>query len=399
MILPDKEIKKFIQEHESSDVRQLALQAALYPHINMRFAIEQISGRLTAKHKIPWWYEHEDIIYPVHLPLEQSSSEKTAIYKSGLCQGNTFTDLTGGLGVDFSFMSQSFKKAVYVEQQAELAELAKYNFAVLNIQNCEIVNQDAVGYLHSLKSVQDIIYLDPARRDNTGKKTVFIEDCTPNILEIEDLLDKLSKKTLIKLSPMLDISHALNSIDNIVQVHIISIANECKELVFIKEKEKKDTEIMCVNILNNGEQELFSYNESREHDAIANYTNHVNNYLYEPNSSIMKAGAFKTVAISFGLKKLHPNSHLYTSDTFIPDFPGRKFLVKQVLSPNKKEIKSLLSNIKQANITVRNYPFSVSEIRKQTKIKEGGSCYIFATTLADEKKVLILCDKVGNHTI
>lgn len=399
MILPNKELKKFITEHELSDIRQLALKSDLYPHIDIKFAVQQIAGRLTAKHKIPYWYNHEDIIYPVHLSMEQSSSEKTALYKAQLFNGNTFTDLTGGFGVDFSFISRSFTHSVYVEQQSELINLAKHNFKVLNIQNYRILEKDAVNYLNSIKSVQDLIYLDPARRNTSGKKTVLPEDCIPNIIEIDSLLDNYSKCTMIKLSPMLDIKYTLGCLNNITQVHIVSVANECKELIFIKEKQKADIEIFCINILNNGTIESFSFKEHMEHIAPVTYSNNTLRYLYEPNSSVMKSGAYKIITVQFGVKKLHPNSHLYTSDVYIDDFPGRKFIIKDIFSLNKKDIKLLQTKIQQANITCRNFPLDVSDIRKQTKLKDGGNSYIFATTLADGKKVLILCDKADSSNI
>lgn len=389
-----QDIKQFIREHASDDVRQLALRARSYPDIDMRFAIQQIAGRQIAKNKIPSWYDNDAIIYPKHLSLEQCSSEKTALYKARLCQGKTLTDLTGGLGVDFYFMSRHMEKTVYVEAQTELTELATHNFASLELHCADVVNNDAVNYLQDIETTQDIIYIDPARRNETGSKTVLIEDCVPNLLAIDDLLNEKAKRTIIKLSPMLDITLALQSLSNITEVHIVSIANECKELLFIKDSAaQKAVAIHCVNILNNGEEESFSFTHNEEESAITHFAQTVQQYLYEPNSSIMKAGAYKSIAAKYGLNKLHPNSHLYTSDTFVRDFPGRKFVVKNVISPNKKDIKSSLGQLKQANISTRNYPFSVAEIRKQTKLKEGGKDYIFATTLMNEKKVLILCEK------
>jgi len=293
-------------------------------------------------------------------------------------------------------MSEKATQAEYIESQKELVELVRHNFKVLGIKDSIIIEGDAVEYLKASTKTYSTIFIDPARRSVSGRKTVFIEDCTPNLIEIDDLLDSKSSRTIIKLSPMLDITHAINSLKNISQVHILSVANECKELLLIKEKTKKDTEIFCINILNNKTEESFTFTHKQEENAFSEYTNDIENYLYEPNSSILKAGAYNSISSIFQLKKLHPNSHLYTSDIYIKDFPGRKFFIKNVISPNKKEIKLNLGNFTKANITTRNYPFSVDEIRRQTKLKEGGEDYIFATTLSNEKKVLILCEKVIN---
>lgn len=394
MVRIDQQTKQFIAQHESDDIRILALKAKSYPHIDMPVAIQQIAGRQIAKYKIPYWYQHEDIIYPRHLSMEQCSSETTAIYKASLCEGDTLIDLTGGLGVDFSFMAKDRKQAYYVETQNELTELARRNFNTLSIDCATIKEDDAVSFLNTFDKVADTIFIDPARRSDTGKKTVLIEDCTPNLIDIDDLLNNKAKRVIIKLSPMLDISHALTTLSNIAQVHIISVNNECKELLFIKEKSDKETQLICVNLLTNRDNECFAFTKAGESSSSISHTDTPAMYLYEPNSSILKAGAYRSVAAKYNLKKLHPNSHLYTSDILADDFPGRKFLIKEVISPNKKELKVHLKNIEQANIATRNYPFSVADIRKQTKLKEGGNDYIFATTLANEKKVLILCQKV-----
>lgn len=387
------ELIDFVKEHEKDDIHTLALQSGKYPHINMELAIRQISGRKTAKEKIPAWYNAEQIVYPKHLSLEQSSSENTALYKASLCKGKSFADLTGGLGVDFSFISRNFQTATYIEQQAELTDIASHNFNVLGLDNIHIVNMDSVAYLKSMPPV-DMIYIDPARRDNIGKKTVLIEDCTPNLLEIEDLLEEKAERIMIKLSPMLDISLALRTLRGITEVHIVSVNNECKELLFIKDKVDSPIEFYCVNIRNN-KTDIYTFTKDEEDSLQINYEPNLGKYLYEPNTSILKAGAYKSIAEDFVISKLHKNSHLYISDNLKEDFQGRVFSIDNILTLSKKDIKEHLSKIGQANITVRNFPLSVQEIRKKTKIKEGGDIYIFATTLADEKKVLIICKKIN----
>lgn len=384
------ELKAFIITHEADDVHSLALQAKQYPDIDMEMAIRQITGRKIAKEKIPSWYANDNIIYPKHLSMEQCSSEQTALFKASLCGGESMADLTGGLGVDCSFLAHGFNNAVYVEQQSELAEIAVHNFKILG-QDIKVVNEDAVSYLSSMPPV-NLIYVDPARRDSTGRKTVLIEDCTPNILDMESLLEEKSKQVMIKLSPMLDITLAVKSVKSVSDVYIISVNNECKELLFIKKGNTGKTLYHCVNIQNSNTDTYTFYKEDEDTISL-NYTTKIAKYLYEPNASILKAGAYKSIAKAYSLDKLHPSSHLYTSEILYEDFPGRKFVVDNICSLNKKDMKEYLSDIKQANITTRNFPLSVQEIRKKTGLKDGGDIYIFATTLADDRKVLLICHK------
>ncbi len=383
---------EFVKEHENDDIRVLALRATQYPEIDMQLAIRQITGRRIAKEKIPSWYINENILYPKHLSLEQSSSERTARYKANLVNGDSLIDLTGGMGVDFSFLAAKFKHAIYVEQQTELTEIALHNFKELGLTNVVVKNEEALSYLQNTPSI-DLIYIDPARRDTVGRKTVNIEDCTPNILELASLLEEKGKETMIKLSPMLDITLALKSLSNISDVHIISYNNECKELLFIKKKTDKETLYHCVNIQKE-KTDILSFTRDREEETVISYKPQIGQYLYEPNSSIMKAGAYKYLSTYYNINKIHPNSHLYTSDSLIPNFQGRSFIIENVSSLNKKEVKQYLHNIKQANITTRNFPLSVQELRKRIGLKEGGDIFIFATTLADERKVLLICKKI-----
>jgi len=384
------ELKAFIITHEADDVHSLALQAKQYPDIDMEMAIRQITGRKIAKEKIPSWYANDNIIYPKHLSMEQCSSEQTALFKASLCGGESMADLTGGLGVDCFFLAHGFNNAVYVEQQSELAEIAVHNFKILG-QDIKVVNEDAVSYLSSMPPA-NLIYIDPARRDSTGRKTVLIEDCTPNILDIESLLEEKSKQVMIKLSPMLDITLAVKSVKSVSDVYIISVNNECKELLFIKKGNTGKTLYHCVNIQNSNTDTYTFYKEDEDIISL-NYTTKIAKYLYEPNASILKAGAYKSIAKAYSLDKLHPSSHLYTSDVLYEDFSGRKFVVDNICSLNKKDMKEYLSDIKQANITTRNFPLSAQEIRKKTGLKDGGDIYIFATTLADDRKLLLICHK------
>ncbi len=370
----------------------LALQAKRYPDIDMPYAIMQIKGRRIASEKFPEWYRNENIVYPAGISLEQSSSEKTAVYKSMLCEGESFADLTGGMGVDFSFMSRKFIRSFYVETQPELVSIAGNNFKALGLKGFEIINDTATAFLERTPPL-DTIYIDPSRRSYLGKKTVLIEDCSPNLMEIDSLLSEKARKVIIKLSPMLDISSALKKINNISQVHILSYNNECKELVFIKQDSSwKSPEFYCINILKDS-TDTFSFNQTTANTGIE-YSAIPGKYLYEPNASILKAGYYGLLSTNFGLKKLHPNSHLFTSDVRHINFHGRGFIINEILPYSKNRIRSIYKNISHANITVRNFPDTVDIIRKKTKIKDGGDIYIFATTLTDEKKVLIICEKI-----
>ena len=389
----------FIEEHARADVRSLALQAKKYPKVDMAMAVVQIAGRQIAEAKVPTWYRTEGLLYPKHLSMEQCSSEATAIYKAGLVEGETFADLTGGFGIDCSFLSRKFKKADYVERQAELCELAKHNFPLLGL-NIDVHNEDGVEYLKRMEPV-DCLFLDPARRDGHGGKTVAISDCEPDVSALEELLVEKARKVMVKLSPMLDLSLALKDLKHVCEVHIVSTDNECKELLLILQKETASTEVSihCINSLGalNGYRiyQEYAFTQEQERTSDCPLTHEVEAYLYEPNASIMKAGAYRSLTQAYPVKKLHPSSHLYVSPHFIEDFPGRKFQVEAVSGFGKKELKTFLQGMEKANLTIRNFPSSVAELRKRLKLKEGGDDYLFATTLADESKVIIKCKKHG----
>ena len=387
----------FIEEHVSADVRSLALQTKKYPQVDMAMAVVQIAGRQIAEAKVPSWHRTEGLFYPKHLSMEQCSSEVTALYKASLVEGETFADLTGGFGIDCSFLSRRFKKADYVERQAELCELAKHNFPLLGL-NIEVHNEDGVEYLKRMQPV-DCLFLDPARRDGHGGKTVAISDCEPDVSALEDLLVEKAKTVMVKLSPMLDLSLALRDLKYVREIHVVSTDNECKELLLILQKPAISSQISihCINALgaSNGcriyQEYTFTQEQERTSDCLL--AKEVGAYLYEPNASILKAGAYRSLTQAYPIEKLHVSSHLYTSSRFIEDFPGRRFQVEAVSGFGKKELKTFLQGMEKANLTIRNFPSSVPDLRKRLKLKEGGEDYIFATTLADESKVLIKCRK------
>lgn len=401
-----EETLRFIREHRSDDVRSLALQAGKYPDVDIPMAVMQIAGRQVAEKKIPAWANMEGILYPHHLSLEQCSSEQTARYKAEpvmkRAMRGAFTDLTGGFGVDCAFLSACFEQATYVERQESLCEMVAHNFLLLGLKHITVCHEDSIRHLQEMAPV-DWIFIDPARRDGHGGKTVAIADCEPDVSELEPLLLAKAPYIMVKLSPMLDLSLSMQSLKHVQEAHIISVHNECKELLLILGREAlapEDIPIHCINLQTKEQKkdlqeahQSFVFTRRQEASAPVEYAGVPGKYLYEPNASILKAGAFRTLSSRYGVQKLHPNSHLYTSDRLIAGFPGRSFQITGWCSLNKKEMKEVLADIRKANITIRNFPLSVAELRKRMKLSEGGDVYLFATTLYGGQKVLIRCEK------
>ena len=382
--------RDFIEQNLNADIRQLALKGCRDKDVDLDAAIRQIAGRQTARRKLPSWAALDGILYPPHLNMEQCSSEQTARYKAGICSSRpsskTLVDLTGGFGVDFAFMSETFDEATYVERNSELFAISSANMKIL-APKAKCLNEDGLEVLHRLDHVS-MIFMDPARRDHHGARTYGISDCTPNVLEIKDELLQKADVVMLKLSPMLDWHKAISDLGEqyIKEVHIVSVQNECKELLIVMQQQPAEPPtVYCVN-----DDSVFSYHPS---SISSNHISHHSSliYLYEPNASIMKAGCFAEIEQAFEVSQLAPNSHLFASDQAIEDFPGRKFRVTAVTSMNKQELKQALKDIRQVNIAVRNFPMSVADLRKRLKLSEGGNDYIFATTLTEGKKVLIIC--------
>ena len=386
----------FIRVHAEADVRQLALQGTKNPEVNLTFALDQIAGRQKAKSKLPSWAAIDGMTYPPHLSMEQCSSEQTARYKASIAgKGALIVDLTAGFGVDMAFISQGFQHAVHVEQQATLCAISSENYKLLGLNHIEVVCADGIDYLHQLNHA-DLIFLDPARRDDHGARTYGIADCTPNVLELrEELLEK-ADRVMLKLSPMLDWQKAVEDLGHVNEVHIVSVDNECKELLLILSKEEKPLKLFCMN--NN---QVFEASDGvTEGRFFCNISGGVTKeslcytYLFEPNASIMKAGCFALLEQRFKVSQLDKNSHLFVSDSDISDFPGRRFIIEKTTSMNKRDLKATLAGIDKANITVRNFPMSVAELRKRLKLKDGGDLYLFATTIAGHQHQLFLCRKI-----
>lgn len=437
MTIMNDKTREFVAMHRDEDVRELALKAKRVEGLDLSLALDQIAGWQIASKKLPHWASCEGIIYPPHISMEQCSSQFTAQYKSEITQTllvpsatvharvsdsaesdmqtaksalhlsdsaesdtlvakRAMVDLTGGFGVDFSYLARGFSQATYVERQRHLCDLAEHNMAALGLDQARIVCGDGVEYLRQMGPV-DFIYLDPARRDEHGSRTYAIEDCTPNVLELRDLLLVKSQYTLVKLSPMLDWRKAVADFDGTVrEVHIVATGNECKELLLVLgqqvHEEPSAPRVFCVND-----------NQRIDYDSAA-YTQglriggkplpEAKNYLYEPNASIMKAGCFDLVEERFGVTQVGPSSHLFVSATPVADFPGRGFAIEAIGGMNKKDIKRLLNGTKQANIAVRNFPLTAPQLRKKLKLADGGPVYLFGTTMQGCDHVLLRTSKI-----
>lgn len=397
----------FIRQHQKDDVRQLAFLGSKYPEVDMPFALDQIRGRQMAAAKLPKWAATEGIVYPPHISMEQCSSEPTALYKAALAvrvlgsgaQGASFIDLTGGFGVDFSYIAAALGgDATYVERQAHLCEMARNNFGCLELNEAKVVCGDGIEVLHELKSA-DLIFIDPARRDDVGRKVVGLADCTPNVLTLKQEMLAKARYVLVKLSPMLDWHKAVADLGDVREVHIVAVANECKELLLLLSSEPlpDGAEGVRVYCANDGECFVWDMQDAPARiarvslplDVAASPLN-----LYEPYSVLMKAGCFAALSDRYGVEMLGRNSHLFVGHRLVADFPGRKFLVKSCTTLNKRELKQSLRGVDNANIAVRNFPMSVQELRKRLKLKDGGKTYLFATTLENGEHVLFVTEKV-----
>lgn len=382
--------KQFIADHLHDDVRELALKYH-NAKVDMALALRQIEARQRLQKKVPSWSANDELLFPARLSIEQCSSEATAGYKASLMHGDSFADLTGGLGIDCFFISQNFKHTDYIEANSDLCALAKHNFSVLLTprlsETTVIHNESAEDFLRHCKPF-DCLFIDPARRDNHGRKTVSIADCTPNVVEFQDLMLQKARRVMVKLSPMLDISQALLDLRHVKEIHVVAVENECKELLFIMESGFNDApSFSCVNL--GTKQPSVSFTTDEERETIPVYATEISKYLYEPNAAVMKGGCYRLLSQRYRVQKLHCNSHLYTSDQLVSDFPGRIFEVEGYAPYHKTLLKTLLANVKKASIATRNFPLSVAELRKTLKITDGDQVFLFATTLSGEQKIII----------
>ncbi len=392
-LTPNEATLTFLHKHWDDDPAALALMASRYPDVNMLWVAQQVRGRQKAKEKLPTWYANKHLVYPPSLSMEQCSSEVAAVYKAELCKGSTLLDVTGGFGVDTAFMSAGFERSVYVERNAELAAIVKHNFYALGLNSIEVQTGDALDFISQPEEL-DCLYIDPARRKPDAHKAVLLSDCEPDIVALKPRLLSKAKRVIVKLSPLFDITELLRFFPQAESVHVVAVDNECKELLLVLDREQHTPpDIVCVNILKTGSRQLFPFKMEEEQALAFNVVDAPLAYLYEPNAAVQKSGGFKSCAACFGLQLMHPNSRLYTSAKRVDNFVGRKFKVNSIIPFSKQGLKDGLRDIEKANITVRNFPMTVAELRKKLKLQEGGEVYLFATTLSNEQRVLIRCCK------
>jgi len=425
---------QYVHQHAHDDIRMLALRGCKDAQVNLPLALQQIQGRQTARNKLPSWAAIDGIVYPPHLNMEQCSSELTARYKRGiadriLSQGvapivnrkssnSKFLDITGGFGVDFAFMADAFDEAVYVERAPDLCALAAHNLAHLGKRNVNTICADAVSYLSSISSDNfALIYLDPARRDMHGARTYALADCTPDVTTMMADLLRHSHYVLLKLSPMLDWRKAIADLSphHVQEVHIVAVDNECKELLLLLARQDTNSQhfqssifnlkfstapcLFCTDI-HSRDGVRIDYSPSSQSLPIEEkeiYSQELEgSFLYEPNVAVMKAGCFRELAADFNVRQLAPNSHLFTSATQVMGFPGRSFRITAITTMNKRDLRTRLGHLQKANIAVRNFPLTADELRRRLKLADGGTDYIFATTLSNGDHVVILCTKLSS---
>ncbi|GGG48805.1 THUMP-like domain-containing protein [Bizionia arctica] len=382
----------FINRNLNADAATLLLKKQPELDVDIKILVEQIESKKRCEKKLSSWFKTPNIYYPNKLNIEQTSSEVTAKYKASLISGNSIIDLTGGFGVDCFYFSKQFQSVTHCEINEELSQIVKHNFQQLVIKNIDTAATDGIQYLKNNPSTFDWIYIDPSRRHDSKGKVFFLNDCLPNVPEHLELLFKCSSNILIKTSPLLDLSVGINELQHVKTIHIVAVNNEVKELLWVLQKDYNEDEILIETVnLTSSKIDRFSFKFNQENSAEVLYSLPLT-YLYEPNTAILKAGGFNSVSKQLQLKKLHQHSHLYTSNKLI-DFPGRSFKIEDILPYNKKQLKK--TGIEKANITTRNFPDSVENIRKKLNIKDGGSIYIFATTNMENVKLLIICSKLS----
>ena len=374
----NKEVQNYINANLETDLHSLLLKKSPFSEVSMQEMVQQIKGKKVAHRKFPFLLK-EDIVFPPNLNLEQASSQSTAEFKADNLNGKKFLDLTCGFGIDAYFLSQNFEEITLVEKNPELLDLVKHNWKILN-KKATFVNENLEHFLAKNSERFDVIYLDPARRDSEKNKKFLLEDLSPNLLEIQDQLLEISSQIRIKLSPLIDISYLISVLKNVAKIQIIAVRNEVKELIVFLEKARKgdDVEISCINLESDDAEFAFQFKE--EKTAVSAFSE-PQQFLYIPNNAVLKSGAFNLVSQFFNGKKLHPNTHFYTSDKRIERFPGR------VLEINMIDSKHIRKGEKY-NIISKNYPLSPDEIKKKYKILDGGNCYLIFTQTQNRKIIL-----------
>jgi 16S rRNA G966 N2-methylase RsmD len=384
-----EEIQEFINSNVNADVAKLALQKNKFPNTDWTFILNQIAAKQKAKTKLPSWFNTNNIIYPSKISVEQTSSEKTAEYKSGLISGAKLIDLTGGFGVDDFYFAKQVNQVIHCEINLALSKIVAYNLEQLNVENIKCIAGDSTQILKDLNQKHDWIYIDPSRRNDAKGKVFMLRDCLPNVPDLLDYYFEYAPNIMIKTAPILDISAGLSELENVKAIHIIALDNEVKELLWILEKNYLGTIQIETCNLSKDQSEQFAFEYGKP--SVSEYSL-PKKYLFEPNAAIMKSGGFDEITSQFKVEKLHQHSHLYTSDELL-DFPGRIFEIENCIEYNKANIKLFLEG-KKANITTRNFPETVENIRKKWKIKDGGNLYSFFTTDENNDKIVLLCSKL-----
>lgn len=382
------EIQQFIKEHTGNPVAKLALGKNPFPDVEWAEILNQISAREKAKDKLPTWFAADNIVYPSRISVEQTSSEPAAEYKASLVSGESLIDLTGGFGVDDYYFLKQVKHVTYCELNEELSAIAAHNFQVLGAGNIECIAGDSLKTLQQLNKQWDWIYIDPARRNDAKGKVFMLKDCLPNVPELLDFYFIYTDNILIKTAPILDISAGLAELNMVKAIHIVAVNNEVKELLWVLDKSFTGSPVLHAASITKEGTDVFT--APLESDAEAPY-GMPDKYLYEPNAAIMKSGAFDAVAYEYKLHKLHKHTHLYTCSDLI-DFPGRRFKIDSIIAYSKAEMKQHVEG-KRMNVTTRNFPLTVEELRKKWKIKDGGETYAFFSTNLKNEKIVILCSK------
>lgn len=384
------DIQKFITQNLKSDTSDLILKGISFDGVTSKAIVEQIESKRRSEHKLPRWFFSKNIYYPNKLNIEQTSSEITANYKAHLVAGNSLIDVTGGFGVDAYYFSKQVENVIHCEIDTPLSNIVKHNYKALNTTNIECLNEDGITALKRLDVGFDWIFIDPSRRNDAKQKVFLLSDCAPNIKTFQGLFLKYASNVMVKTSPLLDIKATLLDLNHAKELHIVAVNNEVKELLWILERNFEGNLLVKTRNIQKNNSQSFDFLLENENEAQANYSEPLA-YLYEPNTAVLKAGAFNTIATSKNIKKLHKHSHLYTSDILI-EFPGRTFKIETKIPFNKKLFSK--QKITKANVTTRNFPLSVGDIRKKLKIKDGGYIYLFFTTDLDGNKIILVCSKV-----
>lgn len=387
--LLSSEIQEYINSNLDADVSKLALTRNPFPEIEFTAIINQIKAKQKSKEKLPLWFTTKNILFPSKVSIEQTSSEKTAKYKSEIVSGESLIDLSGGFGIDDYYFSKKVKLVTHCEINSELSEIVAYNFKLLNAENIICIDKNSTDYLKENNETYDWIYIDPSRRNEKKGKVFMFEDCEPNVPNLLSMYFLKSNNILIKSAPLLDLQSGIEELKNVKKIHIVAVQNEVKELLWEIEKNHQGiVNLISVNI----EKEKQIIVETIHQEEYEVEYALPEKYLYEPNAAVLKSGSFDAIAQIYNCKKLHKHSHLYTSNSII-EFPGRSFKIENNITLQKDKVKEHLFG-KKMNVSIRNFPVKVEDLKKKYKIKDGGTTFAFFTTTIEDKKIALICTKI-----